>query len=225
MIRGVSAQHAPIRLALVDDYDIVLAGLARMFDQYQDRVEVVELDARTPVVSEIDIALYDSFAQSEADLGNIETLIRNPLAARVVVYTWSFDTRLIDAALAKGADGYLSKTLPAAELVDALERVHQGQKVVSPAPPSDELTTALDWPGRTEHLTERESEIVALITQGHSNAEIADIVYLSVNSIKSHIRSAYRKMGVTNRVEAVLWGVEHGFRPDYHRIVDWEPSS
>jgi DNA-binding NarL/FixJ family response regulator len=217
----MSRQRTPIRLALVDDYDIVLAGLARMFDQYQDRVEVVELDARTPVASKIDIALYDSIAQSEAD---IETLVRNPLATRVVVYTWNFDGRLVDAALAKGADGYLSKTLPAAELVDALECIHRGQKVVSP-PPSDEITTALDWPGRAEHLTERESEIVALITQGHSNAEIADIVYLSVNSIKSHIRSAYRKMGVSNRVEAVLWGVEHGFRPDYHRIVDWDPNS
>lgn len=217
------SDHPPIRLALVDDYDIVLAGLARMFDRYQERVEVVELDARTPVASNIDIALYDSFAQSEADLGDIDTLVRNPLASRVVVYTWNFDTRLIDAALAKGADGYLSKTLPAADLVVALERIHAGERVVSPPPP-DELTTALDWPGRAEHLTERESEIVALITQGKSNAEIADIVYLSINSIKSHIRSAYRKMNVTNRVEAVLWGVEHGFRPDYHRITDWEPT-
>lgn len=221
----MTPDQTPIRLALVDDYDIVLAGLARMFDQYQDRVQVVELDARVPVASPIDIALYDSFAQSEADLGDIGTLVRNPLASRVVVYTWNFDARLVDAALAKGADGYLSKTLPAAELVDALERIHGGHKVVSPAPPTDEITTGLDWPGRTEHLTERESEIVALITQGHSNAEIADIVYLSVNSIKSHIRSAYRKMGVSNRVEAVLWGVEHGFRPDYHRIVDWDPNS
>ena len=83
----------------------------------------------------------------------------------------------------------------------------------------------LDWPGRAEHLTERESEIIALITQGKSNAEVASIVYLSINSVKSHIRSAYRKMGVTNRVEAVLWGVEHGFRPDYHRIADWDPNT
>jgi len=211
----------PIRLALVDDYDIVLAGLARMFDQYEDRVDVIELDARVPVVSDIDIALYDSFAQSEADLGDIGTLVRNPLVTRVAVYTWNFDRRLVDAAFAKGADGYLSKTLPAAELVEALERIHFGDRVVSPAP-DDDVTPALDWPGRAEHLTERESEIIALITQGKSNAEIAAIVYLSINSIKSHIRSAYRKMGVTNRVEAVLWGVEHGFRPDYHRIADWE---
>jgi DNA-binding NarL/FixJ family response regulator len=215
---------APIRLALVDDYDVVLAGLARMFDQYQDRIQVVELDARVPVAAPIDIALYDSFAQSEADLGDIEALVRNPLAAKVVVYTWNFERRLIDAAFAKGADGYLSKTLPAAELVAALERIHHGVKVSSPPPPTGEISTALDWPGRAEHLTERESEIIALITQGRSNAEIADIVFLSINSIKTYIRSAYRKMAVTNRVEAVLWGVEHGFRPDYHRIIDWDTN-
>lgn len=76
----------------------------------------------------------------------------------------------------------------------------------------------MDWPGCTEGLSGRESEILALITQGKSNAEIAAVVDLSLNSIKSCIRSAYRKIGVTTRVETVLWGVEHGLKPNYHRI-------
>lgn len=216
--------NGPIRIALVDDYDIVLVGVAHMFDQYMDRVLVVELNATMPVSEDVDIALYDSFAQSEADHDEIRTLVDNPHARKVVVYTWNFGQDLIDAALSKGASGYLSKTMTARDLVTALEAIHRGEIVVSPEPPKNRLSTGLDWPGRTEGLSEREGEILALITQGKTNAEIADLVSLSINSIKTYIRSAYRKVGVTNRVEAVLWGVDHGFKPDHHRLADWRPT-
>lgn len=76
-----------------------------------------------------------------------------------------------------------------------------------------ELIDAADWPGREDGLSRREGEILVLVVRGKSNAEIAELVYLSANSIKSYIRSTYRKIGVTTRVEAVLWGVDHNFRP------------
>jgi two-component system, NarL family, response regulator LiaR len=66
----------------------------------------------------------------------------------------------------------------------------------------------------------RESEVIALITQGLSNQEIADRCYLSINSVKTYIRTAYRKMGVARRSQAVLWGIQHGFEPDVGRRVD-----
>ncbi len=218
-----TAPRSPIRLALVDDYDVILAGVAHMFDQYQDRITVVELDANKPVSEDVDLALFDAFAQPEAD-ADLTTLIENPHARRVAVYTWNFRPALINAALDKGASGYLSKALPARHMVASIEAIHAGETVVSEAPTGNKLTIGLDWPGRAEGLSERESEILALITQGRTNAEIADIVYLSINSIKSYIRSAYRKIGVTARVEAVLWGIEHGFKPDYHRIESWQPG-
>ncbi|MCC9054433.1 response regulator transcription factor [Microbacterium sp. F2E] len=79
----------------------------------------------------------------------------------------------------------------------------------------------LDWPGKREGITDRESEILALITQGKSNAEIARLTYLSPNTVKSYIRSVYRKIGATSRTQAVLYGVRHGFTPDTHRIDHW----
>lgn len=212
----------PIRLALVDDYDLVNVGVAHMFDYYRDRIDVVELNAQTPVSERVDVALYDSFAQQESNGVDLDCLVASPLAKRVVVYTWNFHPDLVEQALQKGADGYLSKTLVARELVQAVEAIHNGERVVSPQPDQRTLSTGLNWPGRTEGLSERESEILALITQGRSNAEIAEITYLSINSIKTYIRSAYQKIGVANRVEAVLWGVEHGFKPDHNRIANWE---
>ena len=59
-----------------------------------------------------------------------------------------------------------------------------------------------------------------MITQGLSNADIADRAHLSINSVKTYIRNCYRRIGVTSRSQAVLWGVEHGFRPDRRRIID-----
>ena len=212
---------APLTVALVDDYDVVLKGLAHMFDHYRDRVVVAEIDANAALSDRIDIVLYDSFAQPESDQHEIKVLLDNPRARRVVVYTWNFHPELVQEALDLGVHGYLSKALPARELVAALEAVHAGEIVVSDTPGRSRAPNGSDWPGRQEGLTDREAEVLALITQGKSNVEVAELTYLSMNSIKSYIRSAYRKIGVSSRTNAVLWGVSHGFVPDYRRIDHW----
>jgi DNA-binding NarL/FixJ family response regulator len=212
----------PILVALVDDYDVVLAGVANMFDRYRDRVLVAEIDATTGLSDAVDIALYDSFAQPESDHEEIADLVASPRARRVVVYTWNFHPDLIESARRQGACGYLSKTMAARDLVAALEAVHAGETVISEPPPRARSTPGLDWPGRGEGLTDREAEVLALITQGMSNADVARLTYLSPNTVKSYIRSVYRKIGVGSRTQAVLWGVEHGFTPDHHRIDHWK---
>ncbi len=212
---------APITVALVDDYDVVLLGLAHMFDSYADRVVVAEIDANATVNDVVDIVLYDSFAQPESDHDEVKALLHNPRARRVVIYTWNFQPELIASARQLGVHGYLSKTLPARDLVAALETVHTGGTVISESPQRARSAPGLDWPGRREGITDRESEILALITQGKSNADVAALTYLSPNTVKSYIRSVYRKIGAGSRTQAVLWGVAHGFTPDHHRIDHW----
>ncbi len=106
------------------------------------------------------------------------------------------------------------------EILAALERVMDGEIVVLPGENESSVYGAGDWPGRTSGLSPREAEILALIAQGMSNQEIAERVFLSINSIKTYVRSAYRKIKVTRRSQAVLWAVENGFRPDTLRTVD-----
>src|SRR6478736_1935701 len=190
---------SPITVALVDDYDVVLLGVAHMFDQYRDRIVIAEIDTNEPLDDTVDIVLYDSFAQPESDHEEIGLLVKNPRARRVVVYTWNFHPDLIDSARKQGAHGYLSKTLAARDLVSALEAVHAGEVVISEPPPRARTTSGLNWPGRREGLTDREAEVLALITQGKSNAEVAALTYLSVNTIKSYVRSLYRKIDVVSR--------------------------
>ena len=214
-----------ITVALVDDYDVVLLGVARMLDGYRDRVRIVEIDANETLADTVDIVLYDSFAQPESDQHEIAVLVDNPRAHHVAVYTWNFHPDLIHNALQQGAHAYLSKTLTARELVQALEAVHTGDVVVSNPPPRARSAPGLEWPGRHEGLTDREAEVLALITQGRSNAEVAALTYLSPNTVKSYIRTTYRKIDVASRTQAVLWGVTHGFTPDRNRIASWRTQA
>jgi NarL family two-component system response regulator LiaR len=205
-----------IRLAIVNDYEVVVHGLASMLRSYSDRIEIVEVDVNTHPKASVDIALFDTFAQSFRDRERIARLVSDPRIGKVVVYTWSADDPAVSQTRVPGISAYISKRLAAAELVDALERIHTGETV----PLQDSGRGPLvggDWPGREEGLTARESEVLSLITQGYSNNDIVDTTMLSINSIKSYIRSCYRKIGVTSRSRAILWGIDHGFQPDRMR--------
>jgi len=195
-----------------------------MFEHYSDRLETVEIDVNTDPARPVDIALYDSFAQPLSDLEEFAMLVGNDRIGQVVIYTWNFDPGVIRDAVQQGVRGYLSKALPARELVTALEAVHAGEMVVSEPPRRTASVAGLDWPGRHEGITDRESEILALITQGKSNAEIAELTYLSPNTVKTYIRSVYSKIEVKSRTQAVLWGVAHGFTPGHRRIDYWRES-
>ncbi len=211
----------PITVALVDDYDVVVLGVANMLGQYPERVVIAEIDTNRSLSDAVDVVLYDSFAQPEADRDEIQVLIDNPRARHVVVYTWNFHPDLVEQARRQGVHGYLSKSLSAADLVAALERVNAGEVVISDPPPRARPPSGSDWPGRSKGLSDRESEVLALITQGKSNDEVAALTYLSINTVKSYVRSVYRKINVESRTQAVLWGVENGFQPDHRRIEHW----
>ncbi|SDS99980.1 helix-turn-helix transcriptional regulator [Microlunatus soli] len=208
-----------IKVALVNDYEVIVRGLANMLRNYTSKIDIVELDANREVSTPVDIVLYDTFGDI-AGHRQINDLLANPAVRRVAVYVWNFGPIRAKDAIRRGASGYLSKRLPAAQLVDSLIQIHHGRTVVVDATPVGGRTAgSADWPGREEGLTEREAEMLALITRGLSNAEIADVTGLSPNSIKSYIRSCYRRIDVSNRANAVRWGVRHGFEPDHVRVV------
>jgi two-component system, NarL family, response regulator LiaR len=210
---------SPIRVAVVNDYEIVVAGVAAMLAMHQDRVVVVELDSGLPVVSDVDVILYDTFGQVQGDAVDLEDLLTGN-AVPVAIFSWNLQPDLVRRAIEHGAAGYVSKGLSAGEIVNAIEAIHRGE-TVAPPPSAETIDRQLagEWPGRDVGLTAREAEVLALITQGLSNQEIAEQTYLSINSVKTYIRTAYRKIEVTRRAQAVAWGMIHGFSPDRVRSV------
>ncbi|MDE9366680.1 response regulator transcription factor [Luteipulveratus sp. YIM 133132] len=209
------SQSEPLRISVVTEYGTIVRGLHAMLHRHESQVMIVDQDLDGDNPRQVDIALYDTFAQDQGGTGEVARLARHPRVVRVAVLTWNFDEELVQQALSRGASGYLARSLPAAALVDALERVHRGETVVST--PTGHGQVAGEWPGREEALAPREAEVLALITQGLPNTVIAAQTHLSINSVKSYIRTAYRKIGVTSRSQAVLWGVRHGFEPDRRR--------
>ena len=201
----------------MDDYAVVVAGLHALLLPYADRVQVVELDSQEQVASDIDVLLYDGFSR-ERVVGPVRDVVRSTRAP-VVLFTWHLDPTMVTEALEHGMAGCVSKTATAEELVSALEQVHRGATVVSPDPGPDATPAAGEWPGRSHGLTARESEVMAMIAQGLTNPEIAERAYISVNSVKTYIRSAYRKIGVERRAQAVLWATRNGFLPDHTRTI------
>jgi DNA-binding NarL/FixJ family response regulator len=217
-----SASRTPIRIAIVNDYEVVVRGLRRLLEPWAHRIKVGELDSATPVAQPVDVALYDTFSHERIDRGGLGPLLENPHVGRVVVYTWLLDEEILAAAGRHGVAAVIPKRLGGEDLVAAIEAAHRGEQLL-PTTPETGVPEVLhgSWPGKEEGLTPRQSEMLALIVQGLSNKQIAERTLLSANTIKSYIRSAYWRMGVTTRSQAVLWGLDHGFHPSAqaNRIV------
>ena len=202
----------PVRVALTNDFELVVAGLAKLLAAFPDRIDVVDTAVRgDDLDSTVDVALFDTFAHKGDELEEIGRLVRDPSIRRVALFTWQFDPSLVDRALSIGVTGYLSKALSAEELVEALESIACGRQTISPDPASDRHSASeRDWPGRREGISERESEVLILIAEGLSNAEIVERLHISPNSVKTHIRNAYRKLGVATRAQAVRGVLDRG---------------
>jgi len=221
-------QVRPVRLALVNDHELVVRGLQRMLEEFGERVRVVELDLNTDIGQPVDVALYDTFSVTQVTSSDIDYLLREPRVGSVAIYSWNMHQELVLEALRKGVRGYLSKSLLGSELVTAIERVAAGDEVVLPGTEIGTYDVPIvsgDWPGRGHGLSARQAEVVSLITQGLSNSEIAERTYLSPNTVKSYIREAYRTMGVASRTQAVLWGIEQSMLPDRARMVTDVPPT
>ncbi len=202
-----------IRLAVLNDYEIVVKGVRAMLKPFSERIRIVSLEEATADVA-VDVTLYDTFGAAAPTAAHLDEVIADPRAGAVVVYAWHVNRDLVDQMLARGCAGYLDKSIGGAELAAAIEAIAAGERIVAGAP--EETAAAgpdVAWPDGNAGLSAREAEVLALITRGLTNDEVAHHAHLSINSVKSYIRSAYRKIGVERRSQAVRWGMEHGMSP------------
>ena len=197
----------PLQIAVANDYELVVAGVTKLLERYGPRLQVVDLMVHPePPDHPVDVVLFDTYGRTTPEAGaRVRDLASSPKIDHVAVYTLSWTPELVRWSLDAGADGVLSKSLRGGDLAAALERIAQGQSVVDPGPGTPSRADDRPWPGRTLRLTERESEVLALAGSGLTNEEIAGTLHLGVNTIKTHLRSAYRKAGLRNRSAAVAF--------------------
>jgi DNA-binding NarL/FixJ family response regulator len=210
---GMTARRALV--AVVSPQPVVVEGLVAMLGHHHDRIEVVD-GWVTPSDIEPDVVLYDVLGLVEGDGSDLAQLVKETAA---VVFAVGRDLRpdLLSRALAQGADGFFSLGVSEDELLAAVESAMTGWLPGDAAPDpvvgSDDSVQRAQRLGTDAGLTPREVVVLSLITQGLSNDAIARREFLSINSVKTYIRSAYRKIGVASRTQAVVWALQHGFEP------------
>ncbi|MDR7254809.1 DNA-binding CsgD family transcriptional regulator [Nocardioides sp. BE266] len=203
-----------------EESELVLHGLRSMLAPHSSAVSLVGIRADQPAPP-CDLTLFEPAAPHRAP----GSPLRVP--GRSVAYSWDCSPDAVSTAMSRGAAGFVSKWLPAHRMVRDLLQIADGRVVI------DTWTGRKVGQGGPEQrwpLTQRETEVLAFIAAGRSNQEIVDETLLSINSVKSYIRSAYSKIGVTSRSQAVLWAVRHGLLlsteadDDGLRLVDGQPT-
>jgi DNA-binding NarL/FixJ family response regulator len=190
---------------VVSSNDVIRSGLAQLLDTSSDRTAVVHTAAHDGYLGDADVVVYDltgSTGSGEQDDLTHLTSLQTPVVA-VQPYPRS---DLGEDARASGVTELVGLDITAAELVAAIERAAAGT--------STELegrrTTYRTELQERVSLTDREMDVLEQVASGRSNDEIAQSLFLSINSVKSYIRSAYAKIGAASRSQAVLWAIEHG---------------
>jgi DNA-binding NarL/FixJ family response regulator len=204
-----------VRVVLVDDDPLVRAGLRMILGGAPDIDVVAEAadgqDAVDAVLREApDVVLMDIRMPRMDGLAATRRLLDRGTSARIIVLT-TFDTDdMVVSALRYGAAGFLLKDTSPADLVDAVRRVAVGQPILSPSVTAQLIATVTrprdeaaqrSARARLARLTEREREVAKAVSEGLTNAEIADRLHLGVATVKTHVGALFSKLDVTNRVQ------------------------
>jgi DNA-binding NarL/FixJ family response regulator len=193
-----------IRVALVNDYDIVLEGLRALLRPYAPGIRVVEIDVDTTPERTVDVTLFDTYGEVGALRQRARELASDPANGAVVVFSFSNDSALAKSVMDTGAQGFISKASPATQIVDGIRAAARGERVMAlRRSQRATMIPELGWPGREVQLTERESELLALLPTGMTNRELGAHLCLSENTVKTQLRSLFSKLNVRNRVQAV----------------------
>ncbi|MBC6461050.1 response regulator [Actinomadura sp. HBU206391] len=213
---------APVRVVLVDDHEMILAGLSAMLAGFPGRVRVVGQAATAAEATRLvtalrpDIVLLDVRLGGESGLDLCRSLSEQASGTRVVFLSVYEDEPYVFEALRAGAAGYLLKRVDGPELLRRLEDVVRGEIVVDPALAGRMTASAARlrrgefWPGAGRGLTQRESEVLSLLVTGLSNRAIARRLVLSEETVKSHLRAVYRKLEVGDRSAAIATALRDG---------------
>jgi DNA-binding NarL/FixJ family response regulator len=209
--------RATIGVLLIDDHVVVREGLRALLERQQGVTVVAEAGSVDDAVAldvRADVVVADLMLPDERGAEVVRRIKQRHPDAAVLVLTMVDNPTDVQMCLAAGASGYLLKETASTELVDAVRRVAAGSDYLQPS-----LGAALarwrDTPGRVraraiDDLSEREREVLRLIALGHTNAEIASMLFVSVRTVENHRASVMRKLGLRTRAELVRHANEAG---------------
>lgn len=192
-----------IRVALVNDYVIVLEGLRALLKSSVPEIQVIEIDIKKRPRSRVHVTLLDTYGELGSLGERVRALGEDSSNGAIVVFSFSDRPQAVRIAMRAGAHGFISKAVPRQHIIDGIKAVANGERVIlTQRSQHSQIDEALRWPGRDIGLTERESELLSLLSTGMTNRELGSHLYVSENTIKTQLRSLYSKLGVRNRAQA-----------------------
>ena len=206
-----------IRVLIVDDHAVVRSGLRKVLEA-ADGFEVVGEagDMRNAVfearAQKPDVVLMDVVMPGASGIEATPAVLKEAPEAKVVVLSMQDDPRYVREAFAAGASGYVLKEAAATELVQAIREVADGGRYVHPALGARMITAEAEERRRAEEdpLSEREREVLRLLALGHTNQEIAKMLYISVRTAETHRAHIMQKLRLTTRAELVRYALDQG---------------
>jgi DNA-binding NarL/FixJ family response regulator len=161
-----------------------------------------------PAEAQPDVVLYDVIKLNEGNGMDLEHLLKHTVST-VIAVDRTLKPELGTRAREKGVEWAITLDITADELVAVIEDAVSGHL-------EDDSNVAQEWDsvdflGAAAGISRRESDVLQLVVIGYSNQEIADALFLSINSVKTYIRSTYRKIDVTSRGQAIVWAIQNGF--------------
>ena len=203
-----------IRVAIADDMDLIRAGFELIIDNESDMTVVASVRDGLEIVEacrtrHIDVVLMDIRMPEIDGLTATERIMAQDDPPRVVILTTFGLDEYVSAAIVAGASGFLLKDATASSLLDAIRAVAAGDVAIAPSLVRTVVQQARNSPRVREvpgidELTERELEVLQHLAAGRSNAEIAEQLYLSEATVKTHLSRVLAKLGVRDRVQAVI---------------------
>jgi two-component system NarL family response regulator len=208
-------------VVIVDDAELFREALRAAFAQEGFEVRAVAADAMRGIditrEHQPDLVMLDLLMPGMSGLEVVASIIKASPGTKVVLLTSSESAEDLLAAVKAGASGYLTKDTPLPRLVAAMHDVIQGGAAVSPAMGGKLFTALRDllrhsgtMSARVPELTGRELEILGLVGHGKTSREIAEVLFISENTVRNHVRNVLDKLGLRSRFEAVTWAQREG---------------
>ena len=206
-----------IRVLVVDDHAIVRSGLRRVLDAEPDIETVSEAENADRAVFEAmehkpDIVLMDVVMPGKSGIEGLPALLQAVPTVQVLILSMQDDPRYVREAFEAGASGYVLKEAADTEVITAVRAVAAGERYVHPALGARLLAAEVEERKRAEAdpLSEREREVLRLLALGHTNQEIAKLLYISVRTAETHRAHIMQKLRLTSRAELVRYALAEG---------------
>ena len=206
-----------IRVLVVDDHAIVRSGLRRVLDAEPDIETVSEAENADRAVFEAmehkpDIVLMDVVMPGKSGIEGLPALLQAVPTVQVLILSMQDDPRYVREAFEAGASGYVLKEAADTEVITAVRAVAAGERYVHPALGARLLAAEVEERKRAEAdpLSEREREVLRLLALGHTNQEIAKLLYISVRTAETHRAHIMQKLRLSSRAELVRYALDEG---------------